>query len=408
MAEGFFNQPSGKNLEDLGSRYFEELVSRSFFLLSGTNKSCFVMHALINDLACHVAGRICIRLQEDFNDEEQQKVSAYARHLSFTQCRYAISQKFEYLHEVSGLRTFLPLPVDPSEESFISNRVLIDLFPKLKVLRVLSLSGYASVIELPSSIGYLKHLRYLDLSKTWLKWLPESVTSLYNLQTLSLRDCTYLTRLPTSIHNLINLRHLDISCTYALQEMPPGIGSLSNLRTLSRFLVGKSSGLRLKSLGKLFNIEGALSVEELRNVTNAQEAKEAKLKHKSLRALKLQWSSDFDDTRDVYLEQHVLDQMQPPQMLEHLEIVSYGGPKFSSWIEDKPFPKLERIHLSKCTNCTSLPQLGHLPLLKELYIGGMSKVKTLGAEFYLNSSLELPFPSLEILEFLDMPEWKEW
>ncbi|KAI3443944.1 hypothetical protein Pfo_000609 [Paulownia fortunei] len=388
MAEGFLNQSNGKNLEDLGSRYFKELMSRSFFQQSGTNKSRFVMHALINDLACYVAGKICMRLEEDFNDDQQHKVSADVRHLSFTQCRYEISQKFENLHEVSGLRTFLPLPVDPSKEAFISNRVLIDLFPKLKFLRVLSLRGYASIIELPNSIGFLKHLRYLDLSKTWLKWLPESLSSLCNLQTLSLRDCTYLTKLP---------------------QMPSGIGLLSNLRTLSRFIVSKRSGLVLKSLGKLLNVEGVLSIEELQNVMNAQEAKEANLKNKiGLRELQLEWSSDFDDTRDVYLEQSVLDQLQPPEKLEHLEIVSYGGLKFSSWIESKSFPKLERIRLSKCTHCTSLPQLGHLPLLRELYIGGMNQVETLGAEFYGNSSLEPPFPSLETLEFQDMPEWQAW
>ncbi|PIN20311.1 hypothetical protein CDL12_06991 [Handroanthus impetiginosus] len=409
MAEGFLNQLNGKNLEDLGSRYFDELVSRSFFQQSGTNESRFVMHALINDLACYVAGRICMRLEEDVNEDQRYKVFADTRYLSITQCRHDISQKFEKLHEVSGLRTFLPLPVDPSEESFISNRVLNDLFPKLKFLRALSLSGYASIIELPNSVGSLKHLRYLDLSKTWLKWLPESVCALCNLQTLSLRDCTYLTKLPKSIHNLINLRHLDISGTYALQDMPAGIGLLTSLRTLSRFLVSKNSGLVLPSLGKLLNVQGSLSIEELENVTNAQQAKEANLKHKmGLRELQLEWSSDFDDTRDAYLELCVLDQLEPPENLENLKIVSYGGLKFSSWIEDKPFPKLLRIHLSKCTNCTSLPQLGHLPLLKELYIEGMNQVKTVGYEFYGNSSSVLPFRSLETLEFRDMPEWHEW
>ncbi|KAG8367200.1 hypothetical protein BUALT_Bualt16G0047900 [Buddleja alternifolia] len=409
MAEGFLNQSNGKSLEELGSRYFEELISRSFFHQSGANKSRFVMHSLINDLACYVAGRICMRFEKDLDDNEQYKVSADIRHLSFTQSRYETSQKFENLHEVSGLRTLLPLPVGPSEESFISNRVLIDLFPKLRSLRVLSLSCYVSINELPNSIGDLKHLRYLDLSKTWLKWLPESVTSLCNLQTLSLRDCTYLTRLPTSIHNLINLRHLDISRTYALQEMPSGIGLLTGLHTLSRFLVSKSNGLVLKSLGKLVNIEGALSIEELQNVTNAEAAKEANLMHKiGLGELHLEWSSDFDDTRDVHLELCVLDQLQPPHNLENLEIVSYGGLKFSRWIEDKSFPKLEKLRLSKCTNCISLPKLGHLPLLKELYIGGMNQVKTWRTEFWGNSSLELAFQSLETLEFEDMPEWQEW
>lgn len=59
---------------------------------------------------------------------------------------------------------------------------------------MLSLSGHR-ISELPNSLGDLKHLRYLNFSYTLIKWLPESVCYLYNLQTLILRGCKSLFKL---------------------------------------------------------------------------------------------------------------------------------------------------------------------------------------------------------------------
>ena len=47
-----------------------------------------------------------------------------------------------------------------------------------------------------------------------------------------------------------------------------------------------------------------------------------------------------------------------------------------------------------------------LPLLEVLRIGGMSEVKSIGAEFY--GECVNPFASLKELRFVDMPEWESW
>ncbi|RHN66400.1 putative leucine-rich repeat domain, L domain-containing protein [Medicago truncatula] len=63
--------------------------------------------------------------------------------------------------------------------------------------------------------------------------------------------------------------------------------------------------------------------------------------------------------------------------------------------------------------CVTLPPVGKLPCLKDLSIGGMSILETIGLEFYgreggtSNSSFQ-PFPSLEKLKFENMSNWKEW
>ncbi|KAL1338851.1 hypothetical protein AAHE18_10G241900 [Arachis hypogaea] len=144
---------------------------------------------------------------------------------------------------------FLPLSLNGwSFDYYLSNKVIYDLLPKLKQLRVLSLSHYKNISELPDSVGALKHLRHLDLSGSNIKRLPSVVCKLYNLQSLLLSDCKFLTELPEEIAMLVNLRHLDISGTQ-LQEIPAQIARLENLQTLSGFVVSRQqNGLKVGEL----------------------------------------------------------------------------------------------------------------------------------------------------------------
>ncbi|KAK1567056.1 hypothetical protein Q3G72_007626 [Acer saccharum] len=84
------------------------------------------------------------------------------------------------------------------------------MMPKLQRLRALSLNGY-SIRKLPNAIGDLKYLQYLDLCYTDIHVLPESISSIYNLQILKLIGCHSLKKLCTDMGNLINLRYLNVS-----------------------------------------------------------------------------------------------------------------------------------------------------------------------------------------------------
>ncbi|CAI9775091.1 unnamed protein product [Fraxinus pennsylvanica] len=129
----------------------------------------------------------------------------------------------------------------------------------------------------------------------------------------------------------------------------------------------------------------------------------------SLNEISLAWSEDFDDSRNKILELDVLNALKPHENLSTLEIKYYGGENFSNWIGDSAFLKLAEISFEKCYNCTTLPPLGQLPLLRDLTIQGISQVKVIGAEFYGNrGNGELPFPSLINLTFEDMSNWEEW
>ncbi|CAK9140270.1 unnamed protein product [Ilex paraguariensis] len=410
MAEGFLQQ--SEEMEVLGGSCFMELFSRSFFQRSGGTKSKFVMHDLLNDLAQYVAGETCFRLDDNMEGNERCKISEKARHLSFIRLKYEVYKRFKAFHELRGLRTFLPLPIykSPSWERFyLSNSILVNLLPKLRCLRVLSLNGY-NISELPNSMGDLKHLRYLNLSQTFIKRLPETVSTLYNLETLLLKDCPALCKLPTNIENLVNLRHLDIRDTPKLEEMPSGIDRLKHLQTLPKILVGKNSGFGLRDLNNLVLLRGMLSIAGIENVTDVQDAKEANLCCKQdINELEFKWNSDIEDSQNDGLQVSVLQMLQPHRELKSLTIEFYRGITFPSWIGDPSFSKTVYIRFQCCTKCEFLPPLGQLPLLKELYIGDMHAVKSVGAEFYYGGSTsEIPFPSLEILSFGEMPKWEEW
>ncbi|XP_016478247.1 putative disease resistance RPP13-like protein 1 [Nicotiana tabacum] len=411
MGEGFLQQSEGKKiLEELGDECFNELLSRSFFQHSSGNESRFMMHDLIHDLAEFVAGDICFRLDERSEGTQRTTNCQKARHSSYVRRQYEIFKRFSSLHAVQGLRTFLPLEVQKLEgwqKSYIS-KGLLDFLPKLRSLRILSLSGYC-IAELPNSVGDLIHLRFLDLSETSIKQLPESICSLYNLQSLLLCGCYRLTKLPATLGNLINLRHLNNADTEQLQEMPTGIYKLTSLQTLHKMVLGRSNSLKLWELKSLSNLHGTLAITELQSVTDTTDAREADLaSKKGIDELVMEFNKDFDGSRDARLEKDVLELLQPHGNLGRLSILFYGGIEYPSWISPGLLKSLTHLTLGGCRSFT-LPTLGQLPLLAELYVHDMPCVKRVGTEFCGGDDpLNLGFPALEVLRFENLPEWEEW
>ncbi|TYI15161.1 hypothetical protein ES332_A08G168200v1 [Gossypium tomentosum] len=413
IAEGFIHQPKGmKEVEDLGSEYFHDLLSRSFFQQSCVSKSCYMMHDLINDLAQYVAGEVCFRLEDKVNSNGQYNVSERVRHSSFIRQKYDVFRKFEPFYKTKCLRTFLALPVfvpDLEVECYLTNKVFQDLLAKLGCLRVLSLTGYC-ISELPDCIGDLSHLRYLNLSRTKIRYLPESLCALCNLQTLDLSHCKKLTTLPQGMGNLISLHYLNIVRTDNMTEMPLHIGKLINLKKLSKFIVAKGNGRRITELKGLSHLQGQLSLFDLQNVPEIRDVRVANLKEKrGLDDLVMKWSSAPNNIQSEVDEFEVLDMLEPHQNLKKLSIFFYEGSKFPSWIGNPSFVNMVYLNLCDCSNITSLPSLGRLPLLKDLHIERMCGVSLVDSEFYgATPYSDKLFPSLETLTFGEMSEWEKW
>jgi hypothetical protein len=408
MAEGLLQPQEGrKQMEDLGSEYFHNLLSRSFFQQSFKDGSRFLMHDLINDLAQWVARDICFKLEDRVGGNNGRKPYRKTRHLSYLGGQYDGIQKFEIFYDLTYLRTFLPLMLPNPGQCYLTRMVPLKLLPKLRRLRVLSLSGYC-ISELPESIGNLKHLRYLDLSYTPIRELPESITTLYNLQTLILERCLFLKKLPSKFGNLINLRHLNILGANALEGMPMQIGKLTCLQSLSNLVVGKGSCFGVKELGPLLHLRETLCISGVENVINREDAMDVRLIEKhNLYGLSLEWSDNLDESQDRTSELEVLDMLQPHKGLKEFTVRHYGGAEFPTWLRVPSFSNMVLLKIESCAKCTLLPPVGQLPSLRDLFIEGMTNVKNVGLEFYGEGCLQ-PFRSLETLCFDSMREWENW
>ncbi|KAH9734021.1 putative disease resistance protein [Citrus sinensis] len=405
-AEGFLDQEySGRKMEDLGREFVQELHSRSLFQLSSKDTSRFVMHDLINDLARWAAGEQYFRMEDTLAGENRQKFSQSLRHFSYIRGQYDGDTRLEFICDVQHLRTFLPMKLSDFGDNYLAWSALQMLLNHLPRLRVFSLRGYCNIFNLPNEIGNLKHLRCLNLSRTRIQILPESINSLYNLHTILLEDCWKLKKLCKDMGNLTKLRHLKNSNVHSLEEMPKGFGKLTSLLTLGRFVVGKDSGSGLRQLKSLAHLQGRLKISKLENVKDVGDASEAQLNNKvNLEALILEWSARSERCE---FETQVLSMLKPHRDVQELTITGYSGTKFPIWLGDSSFSKLVQLKLEGCGKCTSLPSVGQLPFLKELLISGMDGVKIVGLEFYGNIC-SVPFPSLEALSFSDMTEWEEW
>ncbi|TYI85234.1 hypothetical protein E1A91_D05G426000v1 [Gossypium mustelinum] len=383
-AEGFLQSKAKIQGKGLGNQYFQDLVSRSFFQISSKDKSRFVMHDLMNDLAQLVAGEICCRLE----GEKQQKFSHRSRHSTYViDDWYQSVKKFEAFYQMTSLRTFLGLMALRYQVFYLTKVVLEDLLPRLSYLRVLSLGGY-EIYNLPDFFKNLKHLRYLNFSRTRINRLPNSLCSLYHLETLILRSCSKLKNLPSKIGNLVNLHFLDIRGAGSIERMPSGFDQLTKLQTLSNFVIGEGDGRLIRELKNLSNLRGNFCLSGLENV-DGQDAREAKLNEKlGIDGLELQWGTDLENsTRKTEVEERLLDFLHPLKKLEQLIIENYGGVKFSSWIADSSLKNLSYLKLRNCKNCKS--------------------VQKIGVELFGENQLN-PFASLEILSFESLPNWKEW
>ncbi|KAF9616069.1 hypothetical protein IFM89_028535 [Coptis chinensis] len=389
MAQGFFSYDNSKDLEKIGTWYFNDLAMRSLFQefkkdSEGNVIGC-KMHDLVHDFARHLAKSE----SSIFMNNDREVGSIKLRHFGATK----------------GLDTSARL------KSFIY---------QLKCLRVLNLSE-TSLEELPDEVDRLLHLRLLDLSNTKMNKLPETICNLFNLQTLKLVWCSSLRKLPEGIGKLRNLRHLELAGVFNLSYFPQGLERLNCLRTLSKVILGSSGGkgCQIGELKLLNHIQGALRIEGLEQ---AADSKRAELKNKEkLRSLALLFSEERQDENRKRIES-VLDGLQPHTNLAKLFIEGYEGNNFPSWLSSNTaLPNLVNLELSCCNQCFELPGFGRLQNLQCLYLWKLGSVKRIGCEFYgLGSTVGTStgdedsvqsvvlFPKLHTLEILHMEECEEW
>nr|XP_023875848.1 putative disease resistance protein RGA1 [Quercus suber] len=433
-AQGFIKLSNRKqHVKDVGQEYFMELLWRSFFQDVKKdelgNIACCKMHDLMHDLATSVVGTESTMLTSS-----KENIGEKVRHVSFDLVdllsNLEDSSRELPILMIKGMRirTVLALSVGIELGKFTSNA----LISNLNYLRTLDLSKLdLSVVS--HSIGELKHLRYLDLSKNKdIEFLPHSITKLLNLQTLKLSGCDSLKELLQGIKKLVNLRHLNTNCT-KLTHMPLGLGHLTSLEMLTRFVVKKGGfkassyswckkkqarfGGGLSELKELSNLGGSLWIEKLgHGEDDMLECKATNMKEKQhLEELLLWWKWD-DGESECYDEMSLEGlQPQPHPNLKSLWLCYFMGVRIPSWISS--LTNLVHLRLSSNNRLQHLPALNQLPFLKFVYILNMKALEyisdediasnLLGGSTYSSSKTPF-FPSLSSLILDECPNLKGW
>uniref|UniRef100_A0A2N9FD00 Rx N-terminal domain-containing protein n=1 Tax=Fagus sylvatica TaxID=28930 RepID=A0A2N9FD00_FAGSY len=262
-----------------------------------------------------------------------------------------------------------------------------NMLSHFRCLRVLKLIGYkyGAIDSIGELIGELIHLRLLNISSTQIGELPKSISKLYNLQTLIIKDCEFeeYLELPEDLSNLINLRHIDIDPD-SIWKIPKDMGRLTCLQTLPFFYVDQDEGRQIKELGCLNQLRGELDIYNLEYVRDKEEARSANLATKAkIYKLGFYWNEDREND---YNDEEVLEGLQPHQNLKSLTIKWYQGKKFPSWMltsrdpgveewkdaeelttgEGEVFPCLEELTIKYCPNLNSIPDLRGLHSLTQL------------------------------------------
>ncbi|XXG70415.1 hypothetical protein AAC387_Pa06g3182 [Persea americana] len=124
-------------------------------------------------------------------------------------------------------------PTDAERISLMGNDIkVLSGQPNCRSLLTLLLQRNPVEKIIPHSyFNHMCSLRVLDLSRTGINALPESISNLKNLRALLLGSCEFLEEVP-SLSNLEELRVLDISGT-AIRELPPGMEAMVKLQLLN-------------------------------------------------------------------------------------------------------------------------------------------------------------------------------
>jgi len=108
-----------------------------------------------------------------------------------------------------------------------------------------------NIDSLPSEIGNLNNLKYIDINRSSLRTLPPEVGNLSKLVKLDV-DNSRLSTIPREIENLSNLVELDLDWNY-ITTIPVEVTSLSNLKRL--YLGGNQISVIPIEIGNLSKLE---------------------------------------------------------------------------------------------------------------------------------------------------------
>ncbi|KAH0465701.1 hypothetical protein IEQ34_005804 [Dendrobium chrysotoxum] len=233
VAEGLVSNQYDMSAEVVAEYYFNELVGRSLILPSAVGWNGKVKSCRIHDLMVDVLV---------FKSKEENMISIISKQSRTTLRAENVIRRLSLQGESNPIRC-IPDDVDLSRVrslSIYNCQNIPTLLPRLRLLRVMVFEDYTFDSDAEKGnflqiLSKLRHLRYLSLKGTHLKYskiFSKSICKLQNLVTLDIRDAG-IRWLYSPVVELRQLRHLLVACSYNVFRMKPGVlRNLKDLQTL--------------------------------------------------------------------------------------------------------------------------------------------------------------------------------
>lgn len=273
IAEGFIQPRNGVTLEEMASRNLHDLINRKLVMASKINSMGEVKTCRLHDMV----REICLIKSKEQNFVQEINKPKETGALDVEQfhrlCLHSNISKFLSRNPKGPkVRSLLCFSEEPMRLGLEYLSVIPDGFPKLRILE----SKSVQLSKFPAKTFKLIHLRYLTLHVEGLKVLPESVTQIWNLQSLVVETKSRLITMKGNLWSLIRLRYFKTDAAVLLDSKLEG-GAGQNLHTLNRLApescteVVSQRAKNLKTLGisgKLTPIFETKFLEELHLLEN--------------------------------------------------------------------------------------------------------------------------------------------
>ncbi|XP_022730153.1 probable disease resistance protein At1g12280 isoform X3 [Durio zibethinus] len=346
IGEGFLDGP---NPYDQGE-FMVGTLKLAYLLESDETKHCVRMHDVIRHMALWLArdqgkkkNKVLVEKSGRITDQELTKwEEANWISLFGSSSRKVNIDRSPSCHYLSTL-----LLRDAQLESFPSG-----FFDSMPALKVLDLSGNGNLVELPSNIGNVTTLQYLNLS------------------------LTSIARLPTALRNLRNLRCLLLDYTMNLKWIPKEV--ISNLLLLQVYS-------KINGVTEYFGSVEVMPYDEIAFL----EVLEC-LNHINKIGITIFGASSLEKILKSYTLRSCI------RKLMFMECISLVSPYFTEDLSN-----LERLEMFRCSS------LKEFRLSEQCKLGNLSKVYIGVCPLLLNLNFLASARSLEMLTILDCELLKE-
>ncbi|KAM0866894.1 hypothetical protein ACQ4PT_042336 [Festuca glaucescens] len=424
IGEGFVDGTSD-NLEELGSKYYKELIVRNLIEPNAKYVDQIVcsMHDVVRSFAQFVSrDEALVAHSGETNIGSKLSAHKFLRLSLENKSSESDGLDWSSLQTQTMLRTLILVG-----NINMKSGDLLAHFPSLRTLYADS----TGVGELAELLHEFKHLRFLSLEHSDISSLPDNLGKMKLLQFISLFGSKKFVELPHSIVQLSQLRYLQMVGT-SISGIPRGFCVLTNLRSVTGFpAVEDGDWYSLEELGPLYQLT-QIGLGGLENVTAPSSAAKAKLGEKvHLTSLSLSWHSILGDDGKIKEEdsvseeeqektEKVFDELCPPPNLDYLSIKGYFGRWLPTWMMSSsvvPLKFLRILMIEDLACCTLLPDgLCQLPYLEYIQIRRAPAIKRVGPEFLQSnhhpslcpSHVAVAFPKVHQMNLMWMVEWEEW